>query len=689
MLPMKLKVLSVVALLSLLFLSAVLWRVDSFIQIDRHAWFESQSRSQASAAEQSILKDLKSTEKNLVASAALTAGLQGEPDWKLLAPYFAIAEVNFENPEKPVVEKYFTQSESPAAVWDKKYLEGALAGMRANSFLGNRFYIKPFRDSAKTSWLSVIFIDGKRGVVVFAPGEIFQGLIDSQRGGGINVQVVNDLGLAVAHDEPMYIGTVVKNDPIFEASSSDDVNQNVKIYSANTKDEFYGVWSKISQTNLRILSRATVSELTGVRKNVLVQMGLMGVGILVVSLALILWILNLATDEQDRELARARVLSTSGQGSVVATGPVIIQPANNETNTNSQKEKMAVYSRIASSLGHELRSPLLSILGYSQMILSTNPPSEIKESADSIIRESKSAKNILDKLFAFAGEDAIEKTNGKVTSALLRAIQNNEHLFSRKGIKVSKDIQDSEFTIPLHIDLLTRAFENLIVNSIEAMDRLPHKKEINISLRETGKVLQVKIQDNGEGIDASNLLKVSDPFYTTRSYQNHVGLGITHSAGIFREHNAELVLNSELGKGTIVEVNFNLPEVSSFSRPEKKSHEMPEVIVLPQEEIEKSNAEVIASVSKSAPDLDMDVDQLLSMPSEGKKQEIKKTEVLDDAVAKKALENASVDVMPLKDEQVQTDFVDKPGFKIAKKESKLALANFEVRKPGSREGGMN
>ncbi len=93
---MKVKILSVMTVLCLVFLGATLWRVDHFIQGDRQAWFESQMRSQSIAIEQTLLTELKATEKSLVSSGILTAGLLQEPDWKNLSPYFAVVELQWQ-----------------------------------------------------------------------------------------------------------------------------------------------------------------------------------------------------------------------------------------------------------------------------------------------------------------------------------------------------------------------------------------------------------------------------------------------------------------------------------------------------------------------------------------------------------------------------------------------------------------
>lgn len=699
---MKLKILSVMVLMSVGFLGAFLWRVDSFIQSDRQAWFESQSRTQSAAIEQTLLRELRATEKILASNLILTGGLQQEPDWKALAPYFSIVEVNLLNPVSPVVEKFYSQSGSVAAQWDKAYFEGALSGIKSQSLNGVRFYIKPFKDSGKTSWVAVMFVDGKKGIALFAPGEVFQSLIDAQRGGFTNLQLVTELGLSAAHDEPMYIGSLIKDDPIYKKSRLAEGTAGSGVFSSSNEVSYFGSWAKISQTNLKIITKASMDELTGARYRVLLQMGLMGAGILMVFIAVMVWLLNRIQTEFNREIIRTRAAAVAGIKPATSSAPVVVNPVNQDSTTNSQKEKMQVYSRIASSLGHEMRSPLLAILGYSQMIMAKQPQAEVKEATESIIRESKLAKAILDKLFAFAGEGVMEKHPGKIDSAVLRALQSCEPLFARKGVKVSKEIEAAEANMPIHVEQLTKAFENILNNAVEAMDRLPHNKELSVSVKNVAGAVRVLIKDNGEGIDPVNLEKISDPFFTTRSFQNHVGLGLTHSAGVFREHNGEMTIQSELGKGTQVEMNFRPPEAPASLKPEKKVEELPQAMEVPEADVQAFQQKVEEALAKKGqPDLDLDVDQLLEMPANESRQKIEdktivletvnddKTPALQEQDIIKVLEAQPVDAMPLNDEKTPLNFVDRPDFVIPKKASKLDEIQFEIRRPGSRERGLS
>src|SRR5690606_34146733 len=108
----------------------------------------------------------------------------------------------------------------------------------------------------------------------------------------------------------------------------------------------------------------------------------------------------------------------------------------------AQKEKMKASMRVASALAHEMSGPLASILGYTQSILAHAPGDDISQSADSIIRETRSARQVLDKLLGYAGEETKSKNSLKLEGPLAKALKDADRSFSFKGIKVTKNIQD-------------------------------------------------------------------------------------------------------------------------------------------------------------------------------------------------------------------------------------------------------
>ncbi|MGZ5008123.1 MAG: sensor histidine kinase, partial [Methylobacter sp.] len=92
---------------------------------------------------------------------------------------------------------------------------------------------------------------------------------------------------------------------------------------------------------------------------------------------------------------------------------------------------------------------------------------------------------------------------------------------------------------------------NLIRNSVDALKILPlkHQRQIAIQSRLTvNNSIQVRVKDNGPGLDAEQQQKILTPFYTTKT--DGMGMGLSISRSLIEAHEGTLHFNSQPGKGT-------------------------------------------------------------------------------------------------------------------------------------------
>jgi len=125
-----------------------------------------------------------------------------------------------------------------------------------------------------------------------------------------------------------------------------------------------------------------------------------------------------------------------------------------------------------------------------------------------------------------------------------------QYQISRGGINVNKDIpQDLPKIKGIGVQM-EQVFLNMIINACEAM--AGKKGELTISAR-VGKDdphrVEVILSDNGCGIPKENLKKLYDIFYTTKGSQG-TGVGLSMAYRIIKDHNGDINIESEEGKGT-------------------------------------------------------------------------------------------------------------------------------------------
>ncbi|HPR33854.1 MAG TPA: ATP-binding protein, partial [Prolixibacteraceae bacterium] len=101
---------------------------------------------------------------------------------------------------------------------------------------------------------------------------------------------------------------------------------------------------------------------------------------------------------------------------------------------------------------------------------------------------------------------------------------------------------------------LNQVFMNLLSNAIDAIDK---KGTITIRTRLEGEDrITIEVEDTGEGIHPENLGKIFDPFFTTKSVGKGVGLGLSISFGIIKDHDGTIDVKSDRNKGSIFTISL-------------------------------------------------------------------------------------------------------------------------------------
>ncbi|MFT5163459.1 MAG: signal transduction histidine kinase/ligand-binding sensor domain-containing protein [Alteromonadaceae bacterium] len=183
----------------------------------------------------------------------------------------------------------------------------------------------------------------------------------------------------------------------------------------------------------------------------------------------------------------------------------------------------------------------------------------IKEGANRI-------KAIVKDLRAFGQLDAVDKKSVQIADLLTSTL----NLIRTKYLETTEFVTEftSHPTLECHPAQLNQVFMNLVVNACDAIreeqdkqqaQQLPRTMgEIIIGCRqlddENGKRVEISVKDNGAGMSEETKNKLFEPFYTTKGDGEGTGLGLSISFGIVQKHGGELVVESQLGVGTVFKV---------------------------------------------------------------------------------------------------------------------------------------
>lgn len=213
-------------------------------------------------------------------------------------------------------------------------------------------------------------------------------------------------------------------------------------------------------------------------------------------------------------------------------------------------------NEFASNISHEFRTPLASIIGYSEAILADpQMPKEIQTEFNSIIlRESKRLasliNNVLDLSKIEGGGIQLEHKEFNIIETLKSVIEKNKPVIKEKGLSLTCDIPLDEIIIDGDAEKLGLVFEGLISNAIKFTDL---GGRIMISAQSLYKEFEIIISDTGVGIPENDLPNIFEKFYRVRRPGKEIpgtGLGLVFVKQIIDLHKGLITVNSEVNMGT-------------------------------------------------------------------------------------------------------------------------------------------
>ncbi|MDR0477925.1 MAG: hypothetical protein LBH14_08340 [Desulfobulbaceae bacterium] len=214
-------------------------------------------------------------------------------------------------------------------------------------------------------------------------------------------------------------------------------------------------------------------------------------------------------------------------------------------------ERLAALGKMAAGVAHELRNPLSSIKGLA-LILKEKLPEDSREdgAADLLIQEVGRLNRAIGDLLAYARPPRLEKTRMSLNGAARHAVE----LMRPDAAAIGVALEFSatvEAVVDADADKLSQVLLNLLMNAMQAMDKVKDDGRIDVAVAVEGKRAKLTVADTGCGIAPENLPKIFDPYFTTKS--TGTGLGLALSVQIIEEHGGGIVAHSEPGRGTRME----------------------------------------------------------------------------------------------------------------------------------------
>lgn len=214
------------------------------------------------------------------------------------------------------------------------------------------------------------------------------------------------------------------------------------------------------------------------------------------------------------------------------------------------------FKEIAEQLAHDIRSPLASLL------MLVKSCSELPESERIAFREvamtiEDIANDLLNKYKKQEPNSEIEMRRPVLVSTLLlQLLTDKKYQYKELSIKFDHSFtQQGNFAfIKIETTSLKRSVSNIINNAVDSLEGKPGK--ITLKLDATKEWVKVIIQDNGKGMPPKLVDKIMKNIAVTEGKKDGHGIGLTQVRETLQRNQAELSIDSTLGKGTKIILTF-------------------------------------------------------------------------------------------------------------------------------------
>lgn len=222
-------------------------------------------------------------------------------------------------------------------------------------------------------------------------------------------------------------------------------------------------------------------------------------------------------------------------------------------------EKFSIQGEIARTLAHELRNPLASI-GMATEVLGRKLEDSQKEELENYLqilsRSAKTLNSLVTNLLNSSNYSPAVLKRQDLAKILEKTIHQAGDRIYLSGIKVVKKFE-GPYPIMADKEKLQIALLNIIVNASEATT--PEKGIIEIEIKSHKTDFQLNIRDNGHGMEPEQIERLFEAFYSNKD--TGVGVGLSSVKNVLEEHDAEVKVESEPGKGSCFKLFFHNADI--------------------------------------------------------------------------------------------------------------------------------
>lgn len=220
----------------------------------------------------------------------------------------------------------------------------------------------------------------------------------------------------------------------------------------------------------------------------------------------------------------------------------------------AEMSKKVAWAEMARKVAHEIKNPLTPIQLSAEHLIRVyhDKPENFKEALDEstsyIIMEVENLRRIAKEFLEISKETTLQKENFDLRDAIQETISPYKKVLSER-ILLEETYEGENFNFKGDKDKIKIALRNIFTNAIEAIEE---KGKIHIKLSREKNGLKIEILDSGEGMPKDVIVRIFEPYFSTKEVGT--GLGLSIAKKIIEDHKGKIEASSQKGQGTKITI---------------------------------------------------------------------------------------------------------------------------------------
>lgn len=228
-----------------------------------------------------------------------------------------------------------------------------------------------------------------------------------------------------------------------------------------------------------------------------------------------------------------------------------------------QSSKLSALGTMSASISHELNQPLAAIRSYAdnaRVLLEHQRYEEVRTNLQQISDLTARAASIIAHLRAFARRDRHAPESMALQPALEDALALHAQRRRNLDVELIRDLPDAPIWVQAGETRLRQVLSNLIANALDALSTRPLPRRLWIATHADEHAVSLSIRDNGPGFTEHALTHALEPFFTTKTSTQGLGLGLAICDSLMRALGGELIIGNHPDGGALLTLRLRVAE---------------------------------------------------------------------------------------------------------------------------------